>query len=100
MMFRCSSWIFGLTLATIVVVALGGEGSNLGVGRTDVDLPETCTEEGTCDSVMQDDSCVDDHPKCPAWNSKGECDANAKYMLQFCKKSCGICGMSAGNFTE
>jgi len=100
MTFHCRSWLLLLVLTTIMVVGLGGD-SSLGVaGRNDVNLPEkeTCTEEGSCEAV-EDASCVDDHVKCSDWSSRGECESNAKYMSNFCKKSCGICGMAA-NFTE
>ena len=28
---------------------------------------------------------------CDDWAAKGECAANPEYMLEFCKKSCGVC---------
>jgi ShK domain-like len=36
--------------------------------------------------------CFDNNEKCDEWASKGECEANPKYMLTNCKKSCMICG--------
>lgn len=39
-----------------------------------------------------DPDCVDNHESCDLWASKGECEANPKYMLKQCKKSCFICG--------
>jgi hypothetical protein len=97
---RCRSWLFLLAFSILLVVGSGGK-AIVGVGsRNDINLPEkeTCFEEGSCEAA-EDDSCVDGHEKCSAWASKGECEANPKYMLQYCKKSCGICG-SVGNFTE
>lgn len=39
----------------------------------------------------QTDGCVDSHKSCEFWSSKGECTANAGYMLRECKKSCNGC---------
>jgi hypothetical protein len=36
--------------------------------------------------------CADNHESCDMWASTGECEANPKYMLKQCQKSCMICG--------
>ena len=35
--------------------------------------------------------CMDDSEHCADWASKGECQNNPDYMLESCKKSCGVC---------
>ena len=37
--------------------------------------------------------CDDTEQKCPEWASwdSNECERNAKFMKQKCKKSCGVC---------
>lgn len=109
MTFRCRSWLLLLTLAASLAVCLGGDSSHGLAGRKDIDLPEkntndeqTCSQEGTCEERKgeDDDSCADKHEKCEKWSSRGECDANPKYMLKFCPKSCGICSNLGVNATE
>ena len=36
-------------------------------------------------------TCIDDNANCPGWANSGECSNNPGYMLQSCKKSCGVC---------
>jgi hypothetical protein len=36
--------------------------------------------------------CADNHESCDMWASTGECEANPKYMLKQCQKSCMVCG--------
>ena len=63
----------------------------------------SCTDDGTCDArdIMNPDQvaeakvadeCVDNYESCDMWSSKGECEANPKYMLTYCRKSCALCG--------
>ena len=40
--------------------------------------------------------CVDDSEYCGDWASKGECQNNPEYMLESCKKSCGVCSADGG----
>jgi hypothetical protein len=35
--------------------------------------------------------CVDLHPECSTWTTKGECSKNPQYMLIDCRKSCDSC---------
>eukprot|EP00039_Didymoeca_costata_P009651 m.128190 g.128190 ORF g.128190 m.128190 type:complete len:510 (-) comp14558_c1_seq1:803-2332(-) len=35
--------------------------------------------------------CEDSNANCPAWARSGECKKNANYMLNYCKRSCGVC---------
>merc|ERR1719356_1278416 len=35
--------------------------------------------------------CTDDNENCEYWASVGECEANPAYMLENCRKSCGVC---------
>ena len=42
--------------------------------------------------VEDEEECVDNNEKCDEWASMGECEANPRYMLINCKKSCMICG--------
>jgi hypothetical protein len=49
-------------------------------------------EWGGMEDDEEEEECFDSHEKCDEWVSMGECEANAEYMLQNCKKSCMICG--------
>jgi len=35
--------------------------------------------------------CNDMNKECDSWAGQGECDANPKYMLQYCRRSCEVC---------
>ena len=37
------------------------------------------------------DYCVDDDRYCRVWAAMGDCQANPRFMLVHCKKSCGEC---------
>ena len=37
--------------------------------------------------------CKDQHSACADWASKGECEANAGFMLSSCRLSCGRCAL-------
>merc|ERR1712039_22801 len=39
--------------------------------------------------------CSDTNQYCEDWAASGECDANPNYMLEYCRKSCGVCSLSA-----
>lgn len=53
----------------------------------------TCDADGVCTPVKyNNDNCEDYHDDCATWASQGECDANPKYMLVQCQKSCFVCG--------
>jgi hypothetical protein len=39
-----------------------------------------------------DASCVDDDEHCNYWAGLGECETNAAFMLEGCRKSCKVCG--------
>lgn len=45
-------------------------------------------DDGMCISTGK---CEDRNENCYIWAASGECGANAKFMLNFCKKSCEIC---------
>ena len=36
-------------------------------------------------------NCFDENEHCEYWANTGECEINPGYMLQYCKKSCGVC---------
>lgn len=57
----------------------------------------TCKADA--DGNCLDRSCTDKFPKCSEWASKGECETNGAFMLNFCIKSCQICDYT-GNLTE
>ena len=50
------------------------------------------------DSAIQNEEeddnggCTNDNVKCEEWADLGECMANPTYMLDSCRKACGICG--------
>jgi ShK domain-like len=44
------------------------------------------------DEMEDEEGCFDNDEKCDEWASMGECEANPKYMLTYCKQSCMICG--------
>lgn len=92
------SWLSVLAFAIILAVALGGEAGVGVASQTNVDLGggDTCEDAVL---AVEDDSCVDNHLKCPMWAKAGECEVNAKYMQQFCRQSCGSCSKHAGNYT-
>merc|ERR1719225_1532051 len=35
--------------------------------------------------------CIDDNQNCENWANNGECEANPTWMLENCRKSCGVC---------
>merc|ERR1712113_257012 len=39
--------------------------------------------------------CSDNNQYCEDWAASGQCDANPNYMLESCRKSCGVCSLSA-----
>merc|ERR1712117_145012 len=39
--------------------------------------------------------CTDDNQDCEYWASLGECESNPSYMLETCRKSCGVCSSGA-----
>ena len=42
-------------------------------------------------------SCVDSHRNCADWAAKGECDANAAFMLSGCRRACNTCLTAASD---
>ena len=38
-----------------------------------------------------DINCIDEHENCKGWAKVGECEANPKYMLVSCRRSCNVC---------
>lgn len=40
------------------------------------------------------ETCVDMDHACPQWASENQCDQNPAFMLQSCRKSCGLCSGS------
>jgi len=57
-------------------------GEEVGGQRCKVDAGGNCIGTGKCE---------DRNENCHIWAASGECDANAKFMLNFCKRSCDIC---------
>jgi hypothetical protein len=43
------------------------------------------------DDEEEEEECFDNHEKCDEWALMGKCEANARYMLQNCKKACMTC---------
>jgi hypothetical protein len=96
------SWLSSLALAITLVVARGGEAGVGVASRTNVDFgKDTCEDnDASCNTLaVEEDSCVDDHFKCPMWAEAGDCKENPKYMLKFCQQSCGVCSERSGNVT-
>ncbi|VEU43549.1 unnamed protein product [Pseudo-nitzschia multistriata] len=50
-----------------------------------------CTAKATINTVAENTGCGDDNENCSAWADLGECDKNPRYMLEKCRKSCGVC---------
>jgi prolyl 4-hydroxylase len=44
------------------------------------------------------DVCKDDHYQCSEWSGMGECDANPKYMRNYCQRSCLECYDNTSQF--
>lgn len=38
--------------------------------------------------------CTDERKECAAWAKQGECQKNPRYMMKFCRRSCGGCKQS------
>ena len=65
--------------------------------------PKSCN---TCDYLVAakekyqagHDICKDDHYKCAEWAGMGECDANPKYMRNYCSRSCLECFETTSQF--
>lgn len=53
----------------------------------------SCDANGVCTSIL----CQDNTDQCDVWASQGECDANPRYMLKECQKSCFVCGNDNGD---
>jgi len=56
--------------------------------------PVTCSGEVTKTLKVEkekDGECKDFHPRCPIWQSLGECEENPRDMNRFCRKSCKVC---------
>jgi len=45
----------------------------------------------TGDAPVASPSCLDEEEECGEWAAAGECSANAEYMSQHCRGSCGLC---------
>ena len=39
--------------------------------------------------------CIDENRDCKGWQLIGECDRNPAYMLEHCRKACGVCSSRA-----
>ncbi|QDZ17981.1 peptidyl serine alpha-galactosyltransferase [Chloropicon primus] len=50
---------------------------------------------GSDPEVLPASDCKDDNDLCCDWARSGECQANAPYMMDQCKASCGVCGPSS-----
>lgn len=58
----------------------------------DEDEDESGDYEEEWGDIEDGEECFDDNEKCDEWASMGECEANPRYMLTNCRKSCMICG--------
>jgi len=84
-MFRLH-WSLILLLATLVLTTC--------VSDDDRNTNNECTDDrATCNNSLKkgDPYCFDDHVKCHAWASRGECESNPSYMKVSCRLSCGVC---------
>eukprot|EP00538_Stauroneis_constricta_P007116 CAMPEP_0119551814 /NCGR_PEP_ID=MMETSP1352-20130426/4958_1 /TAXON_ID=265584 /ORGANISM="Stauroneis constricta, Strain CCMP1120" /LENGTH=210 /DNA_ID=CAMNT_0007597929 /DNA_START=29 /DNA_END=661 /DNA_ORIENTATION=- len=56
-------------------------------------VPSQKQTNGNVDTSNDSDmtSCINTHPECRAWASKGECGKNPQYMLTKCRKACESC---------
>ena len=43
------------------------------------------------DNNVDNINCIDEHENCKGWAKVGECEANPKYMLVSCRRSCNVC---------
>ena len=52
--------------------------------------------DGDVDADVDADAteCTDGNENCQSWAKRGECDANPKFMLVSCRRSCGQCSAS------
>ncbi len=44
-------------------------------------------------------TCVDENDLCDLWAATGQCEANPSYMLEWCRKACGICVLETNDTT-
>jgi hypothetical protein len=51
---------------------------------------DECTNDINVDNNV-DINCIDEHENCKGWAKVGECEANRKYMLVSCRRSCNVC---------
>jgi hypothetical protein len=53
--------------------------------------PKTCRTCHHHDLIAGLSECSDSNDECPRWARSGECEANKRYMLSACSKSCSVC---------
>jgi len=81
--------LLGLALPFVIVdgdESRGGEGDEEGEAKEGEESQATA-EEAQAKGVK----CEDAEPDCAGWARDGECEANAAFMRETCKKSCGGC---------
>eukprot|EP00536_Pseudo-nitzschia_multiseries_P018229 jgi/Psemu1/228196/e_gw1.2278.9.1 len=54
-----------------------------------------CKLKDAVDSTKVKTLCADHNKNCGVWADAGECDANPGYMLDACRKACGVCENTA-----
>ena len=52
---------------------------------------DECTNDINVDNNVDNINCIDEHENCKGWAKVGECEANPKYMLVSCRRSCNVC---------
>jgi hypothetical protein len=77
-----SAMLVWLLWSSVAILSGGG-------GVAQAAEQQECDSNGVCKSV----TCKDNVEECSTWSSQGECDANPKYMLKECQKSCFVCGV-------
>lgn len=50
-------------------------------------------------ATKQQKECKDLHPRCPIWQSLGECDIN-RDMKIYCRQSCNLCNQGGIQINE
>ena len=74
------------------------DGTCLPLTTTTTDAADTTTT--TTVTTKPEDDCPDMNETCDYWASLGECDANPKYMLHNCRKSCHVCHWTKSQITR
>ncbi|KHJ87856.1 shTK domain protein [Oesophagostomum dentatum] len=53
--------------------------------------PASCKKCNPTTYTLQDD-CSDRHHLCDVYKQNGDCESNASFMAENCRKTCNVCG--------